>query len=163
MIEQTILVWIHLIAASIWVGGSLFLGVVLAPLLKTMYTSTEERIRIMIIVGRRFNKFAIPALLILIGTGLYKAYPILKNTDLVFSSDYGNILLIKIIVVIILLIIYGLHIRVIRKKVENDIMSGNMSKLQLQKLRKKIIILGEVVVVLSLVILFLAAVLDSGL
>ena len=33
---------------------------------------------------------------------------------------------------------------------------------QLQKLRKKIIILGEVTVVLSVIILFLAAVLDSG-
>ena len=163
MIEQAILVWIHLIAASIWVGGSLFLGVVLAPLLKTMYASAEERIRVMIVVGRRFNKIAIPALLILIGTGLYKAYPVLKNTDLIYNSNYGNILLIKIIVVIILLIIYGIHVRIIRKKVEDDIMSGNMSKPQLQKLRKKIIILGEVVVVLSVVVLFLAAVLDSGL
>ena len=52
-IEQAIVTWIHLISASIWVGGSIFLGVVLAPLLKKMSLSIEERLELMIKVGRR--------------------------------------------------------------------------------------------------------------
>ena len=38
-IEQAILTWIHLVSAAIWVGGSLFIGIVLSPLLKTMFCS----------------------------------------------------------------------------------------------------------------------------
>ena len=51
-IEQAIITWIHLIAASIWVGGSLFIGIVFSPLLKTMTSSVEERMQIMIRVGK---------------------------------------------------------------------------------------------------------------
>jgi len=43
VLEQAILTWIHLIAAAIWVGGSLFIGIVFSPLLKTMTNSLEER------------------------------------------------------------------------------------------------------------------------
>ena len=63
--EQAILTWIHLVSAAIWVGGSLFIGIVFSPLLKTMTTSLEERMQIMIRVGRRFNKIAVPSLIIL--------------------------------------------------------------------------------------------------
>ena len=69
-IIEALITWIHLISASIWVGGSLFLGVVLAPLLKTFSESAEERLTIMIRVGRKFNKIAVPSLGILIATGL---------------------------------------------------------------------------------------------
>ena len=41
-------------------------------------------------------------------------------------------------------------------------MSNKMPEEQIQKLRKKIIILGEVTVVLSVAILFFAALLDAG-
>jgi len=47
-IEQVIITWAHLVSASIWVGGGIFLGVVLAPLLKRMSFSTEERLELMI-------------------------------------------------------------------------------------------------------------------
>ena len=54
------------------------------------------------------------------------------------------------------------QLRVIRKDVEEKIMSNQMSEPQIQKLRKKIIILGEVIVVLSVAILFFASLLDAG-
>lgn len=161
-IEQAILTWIHLISASIWVGGSLFIGVVLAPILKKMEFSLEERLRIMIKVGRKFNKIAIPSLIILIITGLYSSHLILSKPDILLSSSYGNILIIKIILVIALIIIFMTHVRVIRKEVEEKILDNKMSEIQIQKLRKKIIILGEATVILSIVILFLAALLDAG-
>ena len=160
--EQAILTWIHLVAASIWVGGSLFLGVVLSPLLKTMSTSFEERLQIMIRVGKRFNKIAVPSLIILIGTGLYSSHMLLNKPEILVGTSYGTFLLIKIILVIILIITYAVHVRIIRKDVEDKIMSKSMSDVQIQKLRKKIIILGEITVVLSVIILFFAALLDAG-
>ena len=161
-IEQAILTWIHLIAASIWVGGSIFIGIVFSPILKTITTSIEERIQIMIKVGKRFNKIAVPSLFILMVTGLYNSHLLLSKPDLLMATSYGVFLTVKIILVIALVITYAIHVRVIRKEVEDQIMSKQMPIKQIQKLRKKIIILGEITVVLSITILFFAALLDVG-
>ncbi len=162
VIEQAIITWIHLVAAAIWVGGSLFIGIVFSPLLKTMTNSVEERMQIMIRVGRRFNKIAVPSLIILMVTGLYTSHILLSKPDLLVSTSYGTFLIIKIILVIGLIITYVVHVRVIRKNVEEKIMSNQMSESEIQKLRKKIIILGEITVVLSIAILFFASLLDAG-
>ena len=82
--EQAILTWIHLISASIWVGGSLFLGVVLAPILRKMSMPIEERLEFMIKVGKKFNKIALPSLIILIGTGLYQSHLVLNKQEILF-------------------------------------------------------------------------------
>jgi len=161
-IEQAILTWIHLIAAAIWVGGSIFIGIVFSPILKTITTTVEERIQIMIKVGKRFNKVAVPALIILMITGLYNSHLLLSKPDLLMATSYGMFLTIKIVLVIALIITYAVHVRVIRKDVEDQIMSNQMPIQQIQKLRKKIIILGEITVVLSVAILFFAALLDAG-
>ncbi len=161
-IEQAILTWIHITCAAIWVGGSLFIGAVFAPILKKMSMPVEERLQLMIKVGRRFNKIAVPALIVLMGTGIYQAHLILQKSELLVESSYGNILAIKIILVVALIVTFAIHVRVIRKDVEEKIMSKQISDDQLQVLRKKIIILGEITVVLSIIILFLAAVLNSG-
>lgn len=162
VIENAILTWIHLLAAAIWVGGSLFIGIVFSPILKTMSNSLEERIQIMIRVGKRFNKIAVPSLVILMVTGLYNSHMLLSKPDLLMATSYGTFLTIKIILVLALIITYAIHVRVIRKDVEDQVMSKQMPIQQIQKLRKKIIILGEITVVLSVAILFFAALLDAG-
>jgi len=161
-IEQAILTWIHLTCAAIWVGGSLFIGIIFAPILKKMSMPVEERLQLMIKVGRRFNKIAVPALIILMATGMYQAHLILQKSELLLDSSYGNILIIKIILVIALIVTFAIHVRVIRKDVEEKIMSKQISQNEIQILRKKIIILGEITVILSVIILFLAALLNSG-
>ena len=161
-LEQALLTWIHITSAAIWVGGSLFIGVVFAPILKKLSIPVEERIQLMVQVGRRFNKIALPALFILIATGMYQAHLVLQKSDILYETSYGHVLIIKIILVAALLAIYAVHVRIIRKDVEDKIIAKEMPQEQLQKLRKKIIILGEVTVVLSVIILFLASVLDAG-
>ena len=116
----------------------------------------------MIKVGKRFNKVAIPSLIILMATGLYNSYALLSNPNLLMGTSYGTFLTIKVFLVIALIITYAVHVRVIRKEVEEQIMTKQMSIQEIQKLRKKIIILGEITVVLSIVILFFAALLDTG-
>ena len=161
-LEQALLTWIHITSAAIWVGGSLFIGVVFAPILKKMSMPVEERIQLMVQVGRRFNKLALPALFILIATGMYQAHLVLQKSDILYETSYGHVLIIKLILVAALLVLYAVHVRIIRKDVEDKIIAKQMPQEQLQKLRKKIIILGEVTVVLSVIILFLASVLNAG-
>ena len=161
-LEQAIITWIHLVSAAVWVGGSLFIGAVLAPILKKMSLTLEERIQMMVTVGRRFNKIAVPSLIILVATGLYSSHSVLTSPDLLFATSYGIYLFIKVILVILLIVAFTIHVRIIRKEIEDKIMAKEMTESQIQKLRKKIIILGEIIVILSVAILFFAALLDAG-
>ena len=161
-IVEVLITWVHLISAAIWVGGSLFIGAVLAPLLKTFSESVEERLLIMIRVGRKFNKIAVPSLGILIATGLYNSYNILNRPELLFSTNYGIILMVKIILVIDLIAVFMAHIRIIRPAIEKKIESKEMSQDSLQKLRSEIILLGRIIVSISVVVLLMAAMLDAG-
>ncbi|HEX5457508.1 MAG TPA: CopD family protein [Candidatus Nitrosotalea sp.] len=159
---DALIMWAHLVAASIWVGGSIFIGIVLAPLLKTISDSVEGRLSIMIRVGRKFNTIGIPSLIILIVTGIYNSVGLIAKPSLILSTNYGIVLLIKVILVIALLIIFAIHVRLIRSEVERKIETKNLSGDHLQKLRSKIIMLGRLTVILSLVILLMAALLHSG-
>ena len=161
-LEQALLTWVHITSAAIWVGGSLFIGVVFAPILKKMSMPVEERIQLMVQVGRRFNKLAMPALFILMATGMYQAHLVLQKSDILYETSYGHVLIIKMVLVAALIVLYAVHVRIIRKDVEDKIIAKQMPQEELQKLRKKIIILGEVTVVLSIIILFLASVLNAG-
>ena len=161
-IEQAITTWIHLISASILVGGSIFLGVVLAPLLKKMSLSIEERLELMIKVGRRFNKIALPSLVILIGTGIYNSHLVLQSTEILFTSSYGAFLITKIVLVIALIVTFAVHIRLFSKDIEQKISARQIADTELKKLNKKGMILGETTVVISVAILFFAALMDAG-
>jgi len=162
VMEQAIITWIHLISASIWVGGSIFLGVVLAPLLKKMSLSIEERLELMIKVGRRFNKIALPSLVILIGTGIYNSHLVLQSTEILFTSSYGAFLITKIVLVIALIVTFAVHIRLFSKDIEQKISARQIADTELKKLNKKGMILGETTVVISVAILFFAALMDAG-
>jgi len=161
-ISDALIMWAHLVAASIWVGGSIFIGIVLAPLLKTISDSIEGRLSIMIRVGRKFNKIAVPSLIILIVTGLYNSSGYLTKPSLFLSTNYGLVLVVKIILVIILIITFIIHVRLIRSKVEKQIESKTLSSIEIQRLRSKIIALGRITVIVSVAILLMAALLHSG-
>ena len=161
-IEQAIITWVHLVSAAIWVGGGLFLGVVLAPVLKRTTMPLHERIGLMVRVGRRFNKIAVPSLAVLVATGLYSAHGLLGRPDLLLASSYGVFLVVKMGLVAAVIAAFAVHVRVVGGGIEGRIASGAMPDAEVRRLRRRIIILGEVVTVLSVAILFMAALLDSG-
>lgn len=151
-----------MIASAIWVGGSLFIAIVFAPVLKKISSSIEERLQIMIRVGRQFNKIAMPSLAVLIATGIFNSHQLLIRPEFLFSSTYGILLVIKIILVVALMISFAGHVRTIRKEVEQKIIEKQLSEIQVARLRKKLIIVGQIIVGLSIAILLVAALLDAG-
>jgi len=130
--------------------------------LKKMSFSTEERLELMIKTGRRFNKIALPSLIILIITGIYNSHLVLQSPEILFSSSYGAFLITKIILVVALIVTFAVHIRVFSGDVEKKITKREMADGELKKLNKRGMILGETTVVLSVAILFFAALLDVG-
>jgi copper resistance protein D len=161
-LTDSLFTWVHLVAASIWVGGSIFLGIVLAPMLKSITGTLEERIALMIKIGRRFNKIAMPSFVILIITGIYNSRVFLQEPGLLFETNYGIILLFKIILVIATLITYIIHIRILNAETEKTLSGGYAETIYVQSIRSKIIYLGRITVILSVAILLLAAILDNG-
>lgn len=161
LLTEGLIVWLHLIAASIWVGGSIFIGVILSPMLSTITRTVEERIVIFIKIGRRFSYIAIPSFGILILTGIYNSKAFLFDPSSLYQTSYGIILLIKIALVIATLIAYVIHVKIINSETET-IITGNASKAYVQSIRSKFIFLGRTIVILSITILLLAAFLDVG-
>ena len=162
VVVDGLVTWVHLVGASIWVGGSIFLGVVLVPVLKSHTETLEEMVALMVKIGRRFNKITIPAFAALIASGIYNSQVFLGEPGAVLDTTYGIILLTKVILVIGTIVTYVVHIRLLDADMERKIMSGQGGNIYVQSIRTKIIILGEIIVVLSVAILLLAALLDSG-
>ena len=65
---------LHVLAATIWVGGHLFLAVILLPnILK------NKDFKALLDFERKFEKIGIPALLVQVVTGFYLAYHLLPD------------------------------------------------------------------------------------
>jgi uncharacterized membrane protein len=63
-----LLLWIHLLAAIAWIGGMLFLSLVLAPLVRSR-KAAPEFIALFRLAARRFRLFVWSAIVLLLSTG----------------------------------------------------------------------------------------------
>jgi copper resistance protein D len=159
---DSLIMWLHLTCASIWVGGSIFLGIVLSPMLRTITKTVEERVALMIKIGRQFNKIAMPSFGILIITGIYNSRSFFEEPSLFLDTKYGIILLIKIILVVATISTYAVHVKILNIEAERKIEVENAGKIYVQSIRSKIISLGRITVILSILILLFAALLRNG-
>jgi putative copper resistance protein D len=118
MLEVTllsiILVWIHLIAATFWVGGMLFLSLVAVPLLKKAPDPVTAQ-RGFINLALRFRTLVWVALAILVVTGT-----ILLPGQVNFSASFGEwppAVLTKLSLVLLLVVVSLAHDQFIGPKV----------------------------------------------
>jgi len=162
-IADSLLTWIHLLSASIWVGGSIFIGIVLAPMLKSLANTIEERVILMIKIGRRFNMIAIPSLAVLVATGIYNTSSFIGSPNTILDSTYGTILVVKIALVALMIAVFGVHVKISSSNIEQELTkTHNPNSDGICRLRTRIIWLGRIIVGQSIAILLLAALLDSG-
>ena len=84
----TVRVFLHVTAATVWVGGQITLAG-LVPGLRELGPDAPRR------VARRFNRIAWPAFGVLVATGIWNVVDIGPAWD----SDYGRTLMVKIAVV----------------------------------------------------------------
>ncbi|MEW5840884.1 CopD family protein [Nitrososphaera sp.] len=161
-VADGLVTWIHLIGSSIWVGGSIFIAAVAVPVLRSHFKDLDERVGLMVKVGRQFNRVTVPAFAILVATGIYNARAFISYPGALADSTYGVLLLIKIILVLATIGAYVVHVKTLNADMERRILSGNAGSVYVQSVRSKIIHLGRVMVGLSIAILLLAALLDSG-
>ena len=104
--------FLHLLAALFWVGGMLFLVLIIGPFLMTL--DPKDRSRVYQFVGQKYRKFGWIAILILLITGPMNLYflgiPFSSLTDTTFlASSYGRTLLVKVLLIATLVISSLVH------------------------------------------------------
>jgi copper transport protein len=106
--------WLHLLAGTLWIGGLLQLVAVLAPALRAAGAGAGggavpgiERGEVLGAAGRRLTRVAVPAVAVLLATGLYAGRRYLPDWDALTETPYGAALSTKLLLVIPLLALGG--------------------------------------------------------
>ena len=157
---------LHLIAAAVWAGGMVFLGLAVGAARQTL--GDRERIAFFRRLGRRFLVAGGIALLILIATGTDMASDRLASFGDLFDTDYGKRLTEKLALVIAVILLTTFHSLVqgpaLSKLRERSLERPNDAELA-AAIRRKAALAGVVSslnLIATLAILVLAARLVTG-
>ncbi|GLV58368.1 copper transporter [Dictyobacter sp. S3.2.2.5] len=94
---------VHMLAASFWVGELLMAGFILPLALRQFKPGTADRSRVLLALIPRFSLFTIICIVVLIITGTVEATALLKPFSQLWTSSYGQTLLVKLGLFILLL------------------------------------------------------------
>jgi putative copper resistance protein D len=98
---------LHLIAAAVWAGGIVFLGVAVGAARKTL--GERERIALFRQLGRRFLIVGGAAMILLVATGSSMAADRLASFGDLFDTDYGKRLSEKLALVVLVIGLTAFH------------------------------------------------------
>ena len=152
-----LVLWIHVLSAIFWVGGMLFLTVVLAPVLRSESGKPETYVFFKK-VATRFRNGVWVAILFLVLTG-----PLLLSNQVSFEiplQQWPVVVLIKLVLVFVLIVFAGLHDLVLgpragtlKKKPQADLTASERSLLNLSPwFARGILVLGVAVVMTGIAI-----------
>ncbi len=144
-------VYLHIITAIVWIGGQLFLPLVLIPALKKIEMENYFKREIIIETGIIFSKVGKWLMGVFVFTGIGNFYFKFHSFQIeIFQSHYGKMLIIKIVLFLIMLVINFYHEMKVGLK-----MKEHLSNEQYERLRKIASITGRVTLLLSLIIAFI--------
>lgn len=146
------LVALHLLGAVVWIGGMLFLGLVLAPVLR--HRPPAERAALASAVGRRFLRIAWPTLGVLLLTG--SILWALRGFHLTL------VLIAKLALVAVILILSLLHDFLLGPRLVAQLERGGHGEETLL-LRRRLALLARLNVLCALVVLILGLAISRGL
>lgn len=163
MIEAPPLVrWLHLVAAAFWVGGMLFLVLVVRPALRRRLPE-RERIATASAAGQLFLAFSWGAFALLAASGIAMLLLRRVSWELLLETAYGRTLLIKLALVLLVLMLTWLHAGVYGKRLAElaERAAGADDKpavlAERRRAQRLSVLFSSLTLVLSLVILYLAA------
>ena len=155
---QSIVFWIHLLAAATWVGSQVFMFAAVVPALRTL--DEAARHRAVLVLNRRFAWLGWGALAILVLTGIDN---VIREDD-VFDFDvrYGWIFVAKLVLVAVVFALTAIHSYAVGPRLMALQEGGQASAAELSRMRRLSIQLSAVNLLASVVILFLVALLQNG-
>ncbi len=160
--------FIHNVAASLWIGGIIYIAFVLMPKLRLLTSDVVSASTISIIIPR-FTIIAITILGFIVITGPLLLYTLENNLALTLASTYGKILIVKLSLAAVLIAIGGYHEIATRRHAMNAVSISEKNKITSQNIDVKSIlsifnrnIRIEAIVGIAL-IASIAVLVDSGL
>ncbi|MDE0068277.1 MAG: copper resistance protein CopC [Caldilineaceae bacterium] len=107
--------YIHLIAASVWAGGLLFLALFLLRLRRMETVPEQDRL---VLLLQRFSLSAQVAVFALVLTGLFSGFVQLPAFSSLFETTYGRVLLTKVAIIAPIMALAFFNNRAVRKAAE---------------------------------------------
>ena len=111
-------VWLHIICVSFWIGGMLFLPLILLPGIK----NNPGRTDLMLATGLKFRFYGQIALGILFVTGILNMYlrGIHVSLDFFIQTRYGNLVVVKVLLFLSIIGISIWHDSHAKKRLESE-------------------------------------------
>jgi len=156
---RLITLWLHLLAVILWMGGTLFMVLVLLPVTRKTMTP-QESIRFYQGVGKRFQVVTWIAVGILIMTGIMNILTRGMFTGFLYSSQFFQILGIKLAFFTIMVGLIALHSFVLIPRMVSLAEKGAPPE-ELGRLRKKSAMVSAIGLLLGLFILFMGLMLTN--
>lgn len=152
--------WVHIVAATIWVGPQVFLAIAAVPAVRTI-EDAQIRAQVMRVITRRFGYLAWGAMAVLVVSGVGNLYEIAPvDPEDIFDVNYGAILSAKIILVVATIGLTALHAFVLGPRVA-ALQESAADESEIASARRASIIISGVNLLLALGILFTAALLNT--
>ena len=151
--------WVHILAATIWVGPQVFLFVAVVPAIRTV-EDMQARARAMRVLTTRFGYLAWGAMAVLVITGIANLYEHDLDIEALFDRNFGTIFEIKMTLVILTVVLTALHSFVLGPRVLR-LQESVADEAQIATVRRLSIIISAVNGLLALAILFLGALLGT--
>ena len=106
--------WVHLVAMAIWLGGQLFLFLVVRPVLRSQLDRPTQT-QFTAAFGRRYSPLAWISLIVAIlnGFAIGEHRGVAWSALVSFPSAYGTLLIMKMMLVALILVLTLLHGRFI--------------------------------------------------
>jgi len=175
---DTLVLWLHILAAIVWIGGMIFVVGVVGPYVRKTFPPAE-RAPLMAAIGKRFSALSWIAIVTLVVTGIYNAVRFVRSWDVLLQTTFGHILLLKIILVAAMMSLSVAHDFFLGPRQRDldaqlrksqslgvGLAPEQQSRIEdaqrrLQRLRRSAITVAQLNLVLGLVVILLAASLQS--
>ena len=152
--------WLHILAATIWVGPQIFLFVAAVPAVRTI-EDAQARARVMRILTTRFGYLAWGAMIVLVITGIGNLYEIAPvDVDKINDINYGAIFIVKVALVVATIVLTAVHSFVIGPRMLR-MQESVTDETEIAAMRRLSIAISAVNALLALGILFCSALLNS--
>ena len=164
-ILNLLILWLHITAAVVWIGGNLVMAMVIVPYFKRS-VSIVERLKILTQIGKGFEPVVWGCVLILIFTGICNIFSsgVLGSPELLGS--FMRTLGIKLILVLLLIILTGIHGFIMGPRLAQAIetLKPEAEELpeEIDKMRSQMAVVSSIMGVISLLVLLAAVALRMG-
>lgn len=152
-----VVLWLHILAAIAWIGGMIFLTLVVVPVERKIQ-DPGLRYDLVNRIGIRFKYLGWGSILVLVTTGTYTALQKLHAWGDFLGTGYGRTLILKLALVSLMLLLSILHDFYLGP----ELVQRGMKKGRITSLGRVVTLLARGNLLLGLIVILLAVFLRRG-